>query len=141
MSSDLFEAPGIELSPVPPKPARKLRKPFAAEIVASGRLGAARRSRTPQRYRVGPGRDLAPAEVVPFPLHRNTALVAQVTARLPHGYAPDLDRACAKETRAFRDALVSRGFAKQPAWVCARTLLHHAYMKRVHDAHMKAVIL
>jgi hypothetical protein len=62
-------------------------------------------------------------------------------ARLPHGYAPDLNRACAKEIRAFQDTLMRQGVAKQPAWLCARTLLHHAFMKRVHDAHKEAGIL
>lgn len=138
---DLFDAAGTPLPPVPPKPPRKPRKPTPAERAASGRLGSARRSRTPQRHRVGPSCDLAPAEVVPFPLHRHGGLLAEVTGRLPHGYAPDLNRACAQETRAFQDVLIRQGVAKQPAWLCARTLLHHAFMKRVHDAHMEAGIL
>ncbi|TXM63941.1 hypothetical protein FV226_27075 [Methylobacterium sp. WL12] len=139
---DLFEAAGVPLPPIPPKPARKARKPSPAERAASGRLEGARRHRIPDRRRIGPGRDLAhAAQVVPFPLHHNGALLADVIERLPHGYSPDLNKACAKETRNLQNQLMRQGVAKQSAWLCARTLLHHAHMKRVHDAHREAGIL
>lgn len=142
--TDLFDAAGVPLPPIPPKPVRKARKPTPAERAATGRLEGGRRSRSLLRHRVGPGRDLSPAvaaDVVPFPLHRNGVLVAEIMARLPHGHAMDLSRACAKETREFQHTLMRQGVAKQPAWVCARVLLHHAFMKRVHDAHKEAGIL
>ena len=143
--TDLFDAAGLPLPPVPLKKRTKApRPPTPAQVAASGRLEGARRPRAPQRHRVGPERDLSPAvaaDVVPFPLHRNGVLLAEVTARLPHGYAGDLGKVCAKETREFQHTLMRQGVDRQPAWLCARTLLHHAFMKRVHDAHKEAGIL
>ncbi|KQP05903.1 hypothetical protein ASF28_18620 [Methylobacterium sp. Leaf99] len=142
MDGDLFDAAGLPLPPIPPKKRqRSPRKPTPAERAATGRLKGARRSRAPQRQRVGPERDLSPAvaaDVVPFPLHRNGGLLAEVVDRLPHGYSGDLGKVCAKETREFQHTLMRQGVDRQPAWLCARTLLHHAFMKRVHDAHREA---
>ncbi|MCJ2074247.1 hypothetical protein MKK68_01035 [Methylobacterium sp. E-016] len=140
----LFEAAGVDLEPVMAKPKRTRRPkpPTPAERAATGRLEGARRFRGPgQRTRIGGPRQLALAEVKPYPLHHNARLLGEVVARLPHGYAMDLNKVCAQQTREFQDKLMGQGVPKQSAWFCARTLVHHAYIKRVDDAHKEAGIL
>lgn len=146
---DLFAAAGIELDaePVPAKPkrARKPKPPSPAERAAADRLQGGRRSRGPgsldQRMRVGEARNLNPAPVVAFPLAKNVKAVADVIARLPHGYAPDLNRRRDQEVRRLQKDLVERGVPNKAAWLCARELVHVAYIQRVRDAHKEAGIL
>ncbi|TXN19748.1 hypothetical protein [Methylobacterium sp. WL19] len=139
--TDLFDVAGLPLPPIPTKPPKKAKKPSPAALAASGRLGGARRSPAPVRDRVGPTRDLLLGAVLAFPLHVNGRLVAEVTERLPHGYAADLNKACARETAELHRKLISQGIPKQSAWLCARTLLHHAVIKRIDDAHKEAGVL
>ena len=150
---DLFDAAGLELeegvpkigeTPQPRRP-RKPKPPKPAERAAAARLEGGRRSRAPsslgQRSRVGLPRDLSPAPVLAFPLTKNAAVLAEVIERLPHGYAPDLDKKRDLEVRRLQKGLMQRGLTKQSAWRCARELVHVAYIKRVRDAHMEAGIL
>jgi hypothetical protein len=146
---DLFAAGGIPLdaepTPAKPKRASRPRKPTPAEHAASVRLEGGRRSRAPsslgQRSRIGTPRDLSPAPVLAFPLARNADVLAETIARLPHGYAPDLDKKRDLEVRRLQNGLMKRGLTKQSAWRCARELVHVAYIKRVRDAHVEAGIL
>lgn len=119
-----------------------MKLPTPPECAAADRLEGARRSRGPgPRTRIGGPRHLTLAEVKAFPLHRHAGLLGEVVARLPHGYASDLNKACAQQTREFQDKLMGQGVPKQSAWFCARTLVHHAYIQRVDDAHREAGIL
>lgn len=146
---NLFDAAGIELNaePLPSKlkRSRKAKPPTPAERAAAARLEGGRRSRAPaslgQRSRIGTPRDLSPARVLAFPLTRNANMLAEVIERLPHGYAPDLDKKRDLEVRRLQKGLIQRGLTKQLAWRCARELVHVAYIKRVRDAHMEAGIL
>lgn len=146
---DLFAAAGITLdaqTTLPtPKRASRPRKPTRAQLAAADRLMGGRRLRVPQapgqRTRVGQPRDMSPAPVLAFPLTRNARVVAEVIERLPHGYARDLDKKSAQETRRLQKRLVQRGISKQSAWLCARELVHVAYIERVRDAHKEAGIL
>lgn len=144
---DLFAAAGIELDaePTKSKPQRKPRPPTPAERAAADRLQGGRRFRGPgslvQRARVGEARNLNPAPVVAFPLCRNVKAIAEVIARLPHGYAPDLNRRRDQEVRRLQKSLVERGVPNKAAWLCARELVHVAYIQRVRDAHKEAGIL
>ncbi|MGU3449633.1 hypothetical protein [Methylobacterium sp. 391_Methyba4] len=128
-----------------PKRPRKPKPPTPAERAAAVRLEGGRRPRAPaslgQRSGIGTPRDLSPAPVLAFPLARNAAVLAEVIERLPHGYAPDLDRKRDFEVRRLQKGLMQRGLSKQSAWRCARELVHIAYIKRVRDAHTEAGIL
>lgn len=146
---DLFAAAGIVLdgepAPTPPKRQKRARKPTPAQLAAAVRLGGGRRLRAPQspghRTRVGEPRDLAPASVLAFPLHRNPVLVAEVIERLPHGYAPDLDIICRREAYKLEKRLQRKGMSQKSARQCAKELLHEAYAIRVRDAHREAGVL
>lgn len=146
--ANLFTAAGLVLTEEPTRASKRQRKPLPpspAERAASGRLEGARRSRMPvsqgQRTRVGPPRNLALAEVLAFPLTRNVVAVAEMIEALPHGYAPNLNKRRDQEARNLQNRLVGQGIPKQSAWLCARELVHIAYMKRVEDAHKEAGIL
>ena len=146
---DLFASAGIVLDaePAPAKPrrVRKPRPPTPAERAAAVRHEGGRRSKGPgglgQRMRVGEARNLNPAPVVAFPLAKNVKAVADVIARLPHGYAPDLNRRRDQEVRRLQKDLVERGVPNKAAWLCARELVHVAYIQCVRDAHKEAGIL
>lgn len=132
---DLFDAAGTPLPPVPPKKPPKARKPTPAERAASGRLEGARRSRTPQRHRVGPARDLkATAPVLPFPFSKNRKVLAAITARLPNGNADNLEDVFEYERSKYARRLIARGLPKKTARHCANELLHQAYMIRAEEA-------
>jgi hypothetical protein len=79
--------------------------------------------------------------VLAFPLARNANVVAEMIGRLPHGYAADLDKKRNQEVSRLQKDLISRGVSKQAAWLCARELVHVAYIARVKDAHKEAGIL
>jgi hypothetical protein len=146
---DLFAAAGIildgEPARTPPKRQKRARKLTPAEKAAAVRLEAGRRLWGPQspgmRTRVGEPRDLAPAQVLAFPLHRNPVLVAKVIERLPHGYAPDLDAICRREAYKLEKRLKKKGMSQKSARKCAKELLHEAYAIRVRDAHHEAGVL
>lgn len=146
---DLFAAAGITLdadaSLPAPKRASRPRKPTPAQRAADVRREGARRHRAPQapgqRTRVGQPRDLSPAPVLAFPLHRNVNVLAEVIERLPHGYAHDLDKRRDQEVRNLEKRLLRHGLRGQVAWRCARELVHVAYMERVRQAHKEAGIL
>ena len=146
---DLFTTAGIPLDgshvPSPPKRQRRPKKPSAAELAADVRREGARRLRPPQapgqRMRIGQPRDLSPAPVLAFPLHRNVKLLSEGIERLPHGYALDLDKRRDQEVKVLEKRLLQRGLTGQIAWRCARELVHVAYMERVRQAHKEAGIL
>ncbi len=150
---DLFAAAGLELEEDAPrnggishpKRPRKPKPPTPTERAAAARLEGGRRSRAPsslsQRARVGMPRDLSPAPVLAFPLARNAAVLAETIARLPHGYAPDLDRKRDQEVINLEKRLLRRGLPGNVAWRCARELVHVAYIERVQQAHKEAGIL
>lgn len=144
---DLFAVVGIVLDAElkPPTRTRKPRPPSPAERAAAVRLEGGRRSRgqaSPgQRTRVGQPRRLEPAPIIAFPLSRNVKAIAEVIARLPHGYASDLNRRRDQEVRRLQKGLVERGVPNKAAWLCARELVHVAYIQRVRDAHKEAGIL
>jgi len=150
---DLFAAAGLVLEEgLPksgdtsqPKRPRKPKPPTPAERAAAVRLEGGRRSRPPaslgQRSRIGTPRDFRPAPVLAFPLVRNATVLEETISRLPHGYAPDLDKKRDLEVRRLQKGLMQRGLTKQSAWRCARELVHVAYIKRVKDAHKEAGIL
>lgn len=132
---DLFDAAGTSLPPIPPKPAKKPRKPTLAEMAASGRLEGARRSRAPQRHRIGPCRDLkASAPILPFPFSKNLKVLAAITARLPDGNAANFEDVFEYERQKYARRLIARGLPKKTARQSANELLHEAYMIRAKEA-------
>lgn len=146
---DLFTAAGItleaETAETKPKRANRPKKPTPVQLAAADRLKGGRRLRAPQspgqRTRVGQPRDLSPTPVLAFPLARNARVVAEVIERLPHGYAPDLDKRRDQEVKVLEKRLLRQGLTGQIAWRCARELVHVAYMERVRQAHKEAGIL
>ncbi|KQT96078.1 hypothetical protein ASG60_20820 [Methylobacterium sp. Leaf469] len=134
--TDLFDAAGLSLPPIPAKKRKGApRKPTPAERAATGRRDAARRPRSPQRHRIGPGRDLSHvAEVLPFPLSKNAKVLAAMTARLPDGHADNLEDVFTYERSKYARRLVARGLPKKTARLCANELFHQAYMIRATEA-------
>jgi hypothetical protein len=134
----LFDAAGVELEPpvAKRKPTRKApRTPTPAQIAALGRPEGARRSRSPQRRRIGMGRDLGHvATVLPFPYSRNAKVLAAITARLPDGNADNLEDVFEYERSKYARRLIARGLLKKTARQCANELLHQAYMIRAREA-------